>query len=104
MILNVGHDRGRALAGHPGSLRMTFGPDAITYSADLPATDLADETLALIDSGALRGSSIEYVSERSESVNGVHVVTRGLLVGLALVGQPAYRQTSAVRRRWMYGL
>lgn len=103
MVLNFQHDSGRLLAGDPGDLEVTFGQKSISYRATLPETRLADETLALIDSGAISGASIEFVSKRSELVDGVRVVTDGSLFGIGLVSHPAYQRTSA-ERRYLYGV
>ena len=91
VVLNVHHDRSRPIARtQGGGLELTDGADALAMSADLPETREADDALALVRAGVLRGLSVEFrvLDERLE--NGTRVITRARLEGAGVVDKPAY--------------
>lgn len=91
VILNSQHDRQTPLARTGGAgLELADSAEALAIRADLPETRAADDVLALVRSGVMRGLSIEFraVSERIEA--GVRVIERAVLSGVAVVDSPAY--------------
>ena len=109
VILNVQHDRGRALARTGGGLTLQDGPDRMTMRAALPETREADDVLALVRSGVLRGLSVGMKVDRDEwrRVGGRdrRIVTKAVIRHIAVVDTPAYRDSSVqarakAPRRW----
>ena len=100
VILNASHDRTTPLARTGGGgLELEDTAEALTVRADLPATQAADDVLALVRAGVLRGLSIEFraVAERIEA--GVRVIERARLSGVGVVDTPAYPQSEVEARR-----
>ena len=88
--LNRQHERGRLLARTGAGLVLTDTPDALLFEADLPQTREAEDTVALVRSGVLRGASIEYGPMRERQERGVLVVEQARLAGIGIVDTPAY--------------
>lgn len=100
VILNASHDRAAPLArSEGGGLELADGPDALTVTANLPPTRAADDVLALVRAGVMRGLSIEFraVAERIEG--GVRVIERAVLSGVGVVDTPAYPASEVEARR-----
>ena len=111
VLLNVQHQRSRPLARTGGGgLVLTDTPEALTVTADLPNTREADDALALVEAGILRGLSIEFGARRERQEGRRRIVQTALLGGLALVDRPAYpastvaaraEETKLRRRQWL---
>lgn len=100
VILNASHDRAAPLARTGGGgLELMDAADSLTVRAELPATRAADDVLALVRGGVMRGLSVEFraVAERMES--GVRVIERAALSGVAVVDTPAYPASEVEARR-----
>ncbi len=101
ILLNVAHDRGRAIARTPQTLTLKDSAVALEIEAQLPMTREADDALALIDAKILRGLSIEFIPETvNRSGEDSVVVERARLLGVAVVDTPAY-PASSVYGRWL---
>ena len=100
VVMNVQHDRGRPLARTGGGgLVLTDAMDALTINATLPETREANDTLALIQAGILRGLSVEMLASGEHRQGNTRVITRARLVGVAVVDSPAYPQSVIARMK-----
>ena len=99
----LGHRTGRVLA-YGDDVRVEDRADALIVSAHLPRTATADLALAGVRSGRYRGWSVEFQARReSRDAEGIRVVERANLPGLALVDHPSYPgSTVEARRRISY--
>ena len=97
--MDVQHDRGRIVTRTGAGLEMTDGPDALRFSAELPATREADDVLTNVRAGIYRGASIEFRAVRQRLVSGVRVISKAVLSAVSVVDNPAYKQ-SAIEARW----
>ena len=101
VILNVAHDRARPIARTGGGgLALADSANALTIRADLPPTREADDALALVRAGVLRGLSVEFlpIAERTEGMT--RVIERATLAAIGLVDTGAYPgSTVEVRRK-----
>ena len=114
VILNASHDRTAPLARTAGAgLDLADSAERLAFAATLPETRAADDVLALVRTGVMRGASIEMrvTAERVES--GVRVIERAALTGIGIVDTPAYpaseiearmaaRKPAPKRRRWYF--
>ena len=98
VILNASHDRGRPLARTGAGLELIDGRDALRMTATLPETREAEDTLALVRAGVLRGLSIEFRAV-AERFDGVRVIERAALAGIGVVDTPAYSESEVEARR-----
>ena len=98
VILRFQHERSRPIARTPSTLRLVDGPEALTIAAQLPETREADDALALIRAGVLRGLSLEFRAGHAPIVDGIRRVRRAGLLGLGLVDQPAYAGSTVEAR------
>ena len=111
VVLNSFHDRTTPLARTDGAgLTLDDTAERLAISAELPPTQAADDVLALVRAGIMRGLSIEFraVAERIEG--GVRVIERAVLSGIGVVDTPAYpdseveaRRRRGGRRTWVRG-
>ena len=99
-ILNVQHDRNRAIARTPATLTLTDGPDALRVYATLPETREADDALTNVRAGVLRGLSLEFRAGDAPFIDGTRTVRRAGLLGLGLVDQPAYLGSTVEARAY----
>lgn len=99
VILNASHDRAAPLARTGAGLTLGDTVERLAISAELPVTQAADDILALVRAGVMRGLSIEFraVAERFEG--GVRVIERAVLSGIGVVDTPAYPQSEVEARR-----
>ena len=100
VILNVAHDRARPIARTGGGgLALADSADALTIRADLPVTREADDALALVRAGVLRGLSVEFlpIAERTEGTT--RVIERATLAAIGLVDTGAYPGSTVEARR-----
>ena len=101
MILNSHHERARPLARTAGGgLQLVDTETELTIRAELPQTTEADDVLALVRSGVLRGLSIEFSSqaERLEEVD-LRIVERAKLSAISVVDRPQYQDSTVQARR-----
>ena len=99
VLLNRQHDRRVALARTGGGgLVLTADERGVHFRAELPDTQDARDTRALVASGVLRGASIEFhaLSERMEA--DVRVIEAARLSGIAVVDSAAYQGSSVQAR------
>ena len=99
VILNSSHERGRPLARTGGGgLELIDTREALNIRATLPITQDANDTIALIRGGVLRGLSLEFkaIAERMEGQT--RIVERAELRGLAVVDRPAYSDSLVTAR------
>ena len=104
VILNAAHDRTTPLARSGGAqsggnLVLVDTPAALTFRASMPPTRAAEDVLALVAAGVLRGASVEFVPTEEQEGNGVRIISRAKLYGIAIVDRPAYPD-AAVAARW----
>ena len=109
--LDVGHDRSIVIAHTDGGgLEFRDTPDALEVSAILPDIPAANQALADLKAGRLRGFSLEFDSLQETRDGEIRVVERAILAGIGLVRSPSYqgsvvevRTTSlkTKRRRWL---
>ena len=115
VILNASHDRSTPLARTAGAgLDLADSAERLAFAATLPETRAADDVLALVRTGVMRGASIEMrvTAERIEA--GVRVIERAALTGIGIVDTPAYpasevearrkvhQEAAPKRRRWYF--
>ena len=104
-ILNFMHDRKRPLARTGAGLTLTDTDAALDLFAVLPETPAADEALAMVKVGLLRGLSLEFLPTKSRSEAGVTVIEAAKLIGAGLVDKPAYESSKLRekprRRLWL---
>lgn len=99
VILNASHRRDRPLARTGGGgLELADSPEALTFTAELPQTRDADDTLALVRGRVLRGASIEFLATRDRDESGVRVVEAATLTGIGIVDSPAYPDSAVAAR------
>ena len=110
VVLNSSHDRTTPLARTGGGgLEIMDGADALRIKATLPDTTAADDTLELVKARVLRGLSIEFKAIKERFEDGVRVVERALLSGVAVVDTPAYADSTVEararkgRKTWIKG-
>ena len=103
--LDVGHDPERVIAHtDDGGLELLNGPHALEVSATLPRIPAADRALADIQAGKLRGFSVEFHAKGERRESGIRVIERAYLVGVGLVGNPSYENSTVeVRARGARG-
>ena len=99
VVLNRQHDRGKPLARTgSGGLQLIDSATELRAVVNMPSTQEARDAWTLVESGVLRGFSVE-MRVSSESVqSGVRIITGAKLVGLGLVDTPAYRLSKAKTR------
>ena len=100
VILNVQHDRGRPLSRFPdGGLELEFRADALEVRAAVADTTDGRDAVALVRAGVLRGLSVEFRADAERLVDGVRVVTRARLSGIAVVDDGAYDAATVAAER-----
>ena len=99
-ILNVQHDRGRPLARtYGGGLVLHDTESELRVEAALPKTREAEDALALVKAGVLRGLSIEFHPLQERMDGNVRVIERAHLSGVAVVDSGAYPGSTVEARR-----
>ena len=91
VILNRQHDRARPLARTGGGgLELRDSAERLSIAADLPETRDADDALALVEAGILRGLSLEFVAIRETWRGSLRTVSKATLRAVGIVDRPAY--------------
>ncbi len=90
VVLNLQHDRTKALA----RFAPTVDGNKLMLDVILADTVAARDALTLIKSGVLTGLSAEILPEAEDSVGGVRRVTKGRIVGAALVDGPSFKSST----------
>ena len=99
VIMNLQHNRAMPLARTTGGgLQLQDDDDALRVEAELPATRMADDALTMVQSGVLRGLSIEFKATNEHRQGNVRVIDRARLVGVSLVDTPAYPRSMVEAR------
>ena len=102
VILNRQHRRDQALARTGGAgLALIADDSAVRFRAELPDTQDARDTRALVAAGVLRGASIEFRAERERMEGSLRVIEAARLKGIAIVDEGAYPESTVeARARW----
>lgn len=90
IALTVQHERAAPVARTGAGLALADEADGLMFRAELPETPRAEQALADVRAGLLRGASVEFVAVRETVAGGVRVIRQARLVGLSLVDTPAY--------------
>lgn len=99
LILNRMHDRAAPLARVGAGLTFRDTPEALHVDAILPENvRAADNALAEVRAGLLRGFSVEFVALEERAQGRLRIVQRAKLTDLALVDRPAYRGATVQAR------
>lgn len=99
-ILYLRHG-GPSLARVPKSLAIEAREDGLHILATLPNTAPANEAKELIGNGTLQGLSVEFRALEDEfQADGLRVIARAELSGIAIVERAAYAATSVDVRAW----
>ena len=92
--LNIQHDRGRPVARtRGGGMTLQDSGGALAIDAVLPDTTDANDAVANIRAKILRGLSVEFWPETTRLENGVTVIEKAALRGIAIVDRPAYNDS-----------
>ena len=97
--LNVMHFENRVVARTGGGLVFRDTPGALLMSATLPTSAQADDALAMIRAGKLRGLSVEFRALAQEFQNDLRRIESAMLGGLGLVDRPAYQGSAGLEVR-----
>ena len=82
-----------------GGLVLTQDGDDVLLAATLPETRDADDTIALVRAGVLRGFSIEFSAETDEWAGDLRTVTRAGLPSIGVVDRPAFASAQGIELR-----
>ena len=82
-----------------GGMVLTQEGDDILLEATLPETRDADDTIALVRAGVLRGFSIEFSAETDEWLGDLRTVTRAGLPSIGVVDRPAFASAQGIELR-----
>ena len=102
--LDYEHDRSRVIAWTGGGgLELTDGEDALRMRADVPPHRFGDHVMNEVREGTRTGLSVEFRAIRTRTENGIRVIEKALLRGVALLRHPDYaasRVEARSRRRY----
>ena len=102
--LDLGHDRERVVAWHPGGgLELTDRGEAVELAAELPPIPAADRALEEIRGGKTNGLSVEFRAHKESRVNGVRVIAEAELLGVGIVSKPSYESSRVEARARKHG-
>ena len=99
VILNRGHDRRRPLARTGAGLEFDDTEERLLIRAMLPPTRDADDVLTLVNTGVLRGLSVEMAVKQDDFRQRTRHVEKAKLVGIGVVDRPAYRESLVSTRQ-----
>ena len=103
--LDLQHSQTRRIArtGGGGLVLTQEGAD-IMLAATLPECRDADDTLALVRAGVLRGFSIEFNAATDEWLGDLRTVTAAALPSIGVVDRPAYLSAEGIEIRRVHGV
>ena len=101
ILLNVQHDRSRVLARAPGTMSLVDTQSLLSLVAKPPETTEVRDARLLVQAGVLQGLSIEFNAIEEEHRNGLRVISKAELVGVAVVDRPAYPASTVEARSLM---
>ena len=105
--LDYEHDRSRVIAWTPGGgLELEDGDDAMRMRADVPPHLFGDHVLTEVREGRRTGLSVEFRAIQTRTENGIRVIEKALLRGVALLARPDYGASrvearARARRVWL---
>ena len=100
VILNTQHDRQTPLARTGGAgLTLLDSSAALEIRADLPDTQPANDVLALVKRGVLRGLSIEFKATSERMEQDLRIVEQADLAGVSVVDTGAYPGSTVEARQ-----
>ena len=105
--LDFEHDRSRIIAWTPdGGLTIEDGEDAMRMRADVPPHMFGDHVLKEVREGSRTGLSVEFRAIKARTENGIRVIEKALLRGVALLRHPDYGASrvearARARRVWL---
>lgn len=102
--LRYSHQKEQVLASVPKTLKVWSDKQGVMYEAKLNRTRAAEDALAMIQDGDIKGSSVGmYIQESRwvrENSKEIRLITRAALDEVSLVTRPAYKlATAALRER-----
>ena len=99
VLLNAQHDRAQPLARTTGgTMRLTDTGGELTIEADLPDTTIANDAVANIRAGILRGLSVEFTPDETVMDGDTIVVNKATLRAIGVVDRPAYPKSKVLPR------
>ena len=97
--LNLEHDPFRAIAWQPdGGLTLENTAGELRLVAVLPPIPAADAALVMVENREATGLSIEFRAEAERQEDGLRIIERAELRGIALVRSPSYPQSRVEAR------
>ena len=96
---NIQHQRSRPLARNLQKLALTENAEGLTAEITLPDTGDGRDCAVLVRQGVLRGLSVEFIPLEESGGDGLRIVTRARLMGLAVVDDPAYEDAKVELQR-----
>ena len=99
VILDMGHDRERAIAWTGAGLEFDDGKQSLDMRAELPPIPAADRALEEIRSGKTNGLSVEFRARKERRDGGIRVIEEAELIGVGIVGRPSYEGARVEARR-----
>ena len=97
VILDIAHNPARPVMRTP-ALELRDSGELLELRAEIPHTPTGDELVEGLESGLLRGLSVDMVVTEDDIAGDVRTVQRAQLGGIAVVPRPAYDSTSAELR------
>ena len=99
VTLNVQHDRAQPLARTLGGTMQLIDTGAsLAVEATLPDTTIANDAVANIRAGILRGFSVEFIPDETKMDGDTIVVEKANLRGIGVVDRPAYQKSKVLPR------
>ena len=98
MEVNIQHDRSRIIGAYPDSVETNARDEGVEVSVRLPRTQDGRDTIELLNEGILKGFSSEFIPTRMKRTKRHVDVISADLYGMALVGSPAYKKSTASLR------
>ena len=99
VILDVGHDREKALAWTGAGLDLSDDEAALELAADLPPIPAADRALDEIRAGRTTGLSVEFRARKERREGEIRVIEEADLIGVGIVAHPSYEGARVEARR-----
>ena len=99
ILLNIQHDRSRPIARTPDTMTLADTTSMLTLIAKPPLTTEVQDAKLLMAAGILRGLSIEFNAIEQRQENGVRIVSRAELCGVAICDKPAFSESVITEAR-----